>query len=181
MHLRFLKQFARVGFLSAAGTYSFYQISGRDMIKKVHNSFSIMSINPTTTWDDNYDFRSPASLVKPLQENPSPELENEYNKKLEKQTPRSIRNVILIRHGQYIFGDTDEERKLTEIGKQQATFTGKRLNELAIPIDNVVVSTMTRAQETANLIIKQLPKKETVIERKDCKMLEEGAVFKPSD
>lgn len=38
---------------------------------------------------------------------------------------------------------------------------------------------MTRAQETANLILKQLPKSE-LIKREDCRMLEEGAVCKPS-
>lgn len=37
---------------------------------------------------------------------------------------------------------------------------------------------MTRARDTANIILKQLPKSEN-IKREDCKMLEEGAVCKP--
>jgi serine/threonine-protein phosphatase PGAM5 len=53
------------------------------------------------------------------------------------------------------------------------------LSEVGISLDKVVVSTMTRAQETANLILKQIPKSDS-IKRDDCKMLEEGAVCKPS-
>lgn len=156
-----LKNFAKISLLSVAGGATFYQISGGNRgFKVVHNSFM-----PTTTWDSNWDFRA--------------EKENEANLKIEKNTPKAIRHILLIRHGQYVYKNTDIERKLTEIGREQATFTGKRLNELAIPIDDVIVSTMTRAQETANLILKQLPKGAS-IKRDDCKMLEEGAVCMPS-
>lgn len=155
-----LKKFAKISLLSVAGGATFYQISGGNRgFKVVHNSFM-----PTTTWDSNWDFRA--------------EKENEANLKIEKNTPKAIRHILLIRHGQYVYKNTDIERKLTEIGREQATFTGKRLNELAIPIDDVIVSTMTRAQETANLILKQLPKGAS-IKRDDCKMLEEGAVCMP--
>lgn len=156
-----LKNFAKISLLSVAGGATFYQISGGNRgFKVVHNSFM-----PTTTWDNNWDFRA--------------DKENEANLKIEKNTPKAIRHILLIRHGQYVYKNTDIERKLTEIGREQATFTGKRLNELAIPIDDVIVSTMTRAQETANLILKQLPKGAS-IKRDDCKMLEEGAVCMPS-
>lgn len=167
-----LKKFAKISLLSVAGGATFYQISGGNRgFKVVHNSFM-----PTTTWDNNWDFRAAPKVLK---ENLSAEKENEANLKIEKNTPKAIRHILLIRHGQYVYKNTDIERKLTEIGREQATFTGKRLNELAIPIDDVIVSTMTRAQETANLILKQLPKGAS-IKRDDCKMLEEGAVCMPS-
>lgn len=171
MHFGFFKQFAKISLLSVAGGATFYQISGGSRgFKIVYNSFT-----PTTTWDSNWDHRAP----RVLKENSAALQENEVNSKIENNTPKAIRNILLIRHGQYIYKDTDKERKLTELGRGQATFTGKRLSELAIPIDSVVVSTMTRAQETANLILKQLPKGAS-IKRDDCKMLEEGAVMKPS-
>lgn len=68
---------------------------------------------------------------------------------------------------------------LTKLGREQAELTGKRLEQLRVPIDDVVVSTMTRAQETANIILKQISTSEG-IKRIDCKMMEEGAVYKPS-
>jgi serine/threonine-protein phosphatase PGAM5 len=114
-----------------------------------------------------------------LPNNSSAEKQNEYNSKLEKQTIKAVRNIILIRHGQYVYGDTDQERMLTKLGREQAELTGKRLEQLRVPIDDVVVSTMTRAQETANIILKQISMSEG-IKRVDCKMMEEGAVYKPS-
>lgn len=181
MIFRNFKNLAKITFLSGVGGVAFYQMTdGHDrLFRKVHNSFTPGKIT-LQKWDDNWDFRAAASLIKPLKENATPEMENEYNKKLEKHTSKAVRHILLIRHGQYIYGDNDELRKLTELGREQATLTGKRINELAIPIDNIVVSTMTRAQETADLIIKQLPKKETIIKRDNCKMIEEGAVYPPS-
>jgi serine/threonine-protein phosphatase PGAM5 len=172
----FLKQFARIGLLSAAGGVSLYHLNG---FKEVHNSFVLSPNNPQSKWDHNWDFRAPTSLVKPLPENASAEKQNEYNSKLEKQVPTAVRNIILIRHGQYEYRDTDAERVLTKLGREQAELTGKRLEQIRIPIDNVVVSTMTRAQETANIILKQLSLVEG-IERVNCKLMEEGAVYKPS-
>lgn len=40
----------------------------------------------------------------------------------------------------------------------QAKLTGQRLAELQVPIDNIVISTMTRAQQTGKIIMDCLPK-----------------------
>lgn len=43
--------------------------------------------------------------------------DDNYESKLEEQTPTATRHLILIRHGQYnTNGDTDKERILTELG-----------------------------------------------------------------
>lgn len=60
--------------------------------------------------------RDPKSLVKPIDLNDS-KLQNEYNQKVEGKKSRAARHIFLIRHGQYnLNGETDEERKLTELG-----------------------------------------------------------------
>lgn len=90
------------------------------------------------TWNTNWDFL-------------------EGNKKYG-DNPRKYRLLVLVRHGQYEYADTDEERVLTPLGRQQAEKTGARLRKLLdskkIPMDNVRVvhSTMTRAIETADLM-----------------------------
>lgn len=53
-----------------------------------------------------------------------------------------------------------------------------RLTELKIPIDEVVISTMTRAQETGKLILEQLSARETISVKNDT-LLEEGAPIPP--
>lgn len=85
----------------------------------------------------------------------------------------------MIRHGQYnLNGKTDTDRFLTEIGSTQAKFSGDRLAELKIPFDNVVISTMTRAQQTGKIILSCLPKLENLTIENDS-MLEEGAPIPP--
>jgi len=60
--------------------------------------------------------RQPKSLVKPV-DSDKPELQDKYNKKIEGQKSCATRHIFLIRHGQYnVYGETDEERKLTELG-----------------------------------------------------------------
>lgn len=50
-----------------------------------------------------------------------------------------VRNILLIRHGQYVYkeGSPDSERVLTELGKEQALLTGKRLASMNIKFDKV--------------------------------------------
>lgn len=80
------------------------------------------------------------------------------NETLEKSKTTATRHLILIRHGQYnTDGQTDSERVLTKLGRQQAQQTGKRLRELGIPITSMVKSTMFRAQETGSIISQNLP------------------------
>mmetsp|Transcript_29650 Transcript_29650/g.50270 ORF Transcript_29650/g.50270 Transcript_29650/m.50270 type:complete len:274 (-) Transcript_29650:151-972(-) len=74
---------------------------------------------------------------------------------------KTSHTFIMVRHGQYVYGKTDTERKLTELGRKQATRTGERLKALEEkgfipPIKRVVYSTMTRATETHKLISAKL-------------------------
>ena len=80
-------------------------------------------------------------------------------------------------------GSTDKERILTELGKEQATTCGKRIQELVdkgilFPIKYCYYSTMSRAKETHDLIIPMLTEKPIYDE--PCTMIREGAVCKPS-
>ena len=73
--------------------------------------------------------------------------------------PLVTRNIILIRHGQYnMKGTNDKEKCLTELGKQQAIYTGIRLNELGLgsKLNFVMKSTQMRARETSDLVCMQL-------------------------
>lgn len=120
--------------------------------------------------------RDPKSLVKPLKESATPEAENSFNEKLEKTKSKSVRHLILIRHGQYnLNGETDTDRYLTEVGRRQAAFTGERLKELKIPFDLMVRSTMTRAQETGKIISSHIAN----IPIENCSLIEEGAPIPP--
>lgn len=77
--------------------------------------------------------REPLSLLKPLKSKAKPEDENGHNEAVEAIKPKSVRHIILIRHGQYnLNGDTDAERYLTDIGRKQARLTGERLKALRI-------------------------------------------------
>lgn len=126
---------------------------------------------PEVKWDHNWDKREPASLIKPPK-NGEPHDENAYNEMIEQNKSKAVRNLILIRHGQYnLSGKGDKERVLTPLGRNQATQTGKRLKELNYPYTRIIRSTLTRAQETGELIAKQLPGVEV---SDDC-LLEEGS------
>lgn len=72
-------------------------------------------------------------------------------------TSKATRHILLIRHGQYSYRDNDSDCKLTLLGREQANFTGRRLNELGIEYDRIIHSTMTRAIETAQIISKHIP------------------------
>lgn len=98
---------------------------------------------------------------------------------MEENRSKATRHLILIRHGQYnLDGATDKERTLTELGRAQAIKTGERLRDLKIPIDDFVVSTMVRAQETSKLILDQLPQKD-IIKVENEPMIQEGAPIEP--
>ncbi len=70
--------------------------------------------------------RDPASYVKPKNtvtdsnNNVDPGTESGSRSEIEKMTPHVSRHIFLIRHGHYnINGEADEERGLTELGKQR--------------------------------------------------------------
>lgn len=121
--------------------------------------------------------RDPKSTVKPLKSNAGAEDENKHNEEVEKKKPKAVRHLILIRHGQYYLnGKTDAQRVLTELGKEQANYTGVRLKALTLPWDEVVQSTLTRAIETTTIITKALSQNVKV---DSDPLLEEGAPIPP--
>ncbi|KAL0266994.1 UNVERIFIED_CONTAM: hypothetical protein PYX00_009384 [Menopon gallinae] len=127
-------------------------------------------------WDPNWDRRNPPEM---LEERGIRDDDKNYSIELEKCKPRASRNLLLIRHGQYnIKGNNDEERMLTALGREQAEITGNRLKELNLPYASLHKSTMTRAQETAEIILNCL-KDITIPEIKNCNLLEEGAPIPP--
>lgn len=171
-----LRKVSKITFSALSGV-SFYYYLSDPKVKTVHSSWTT-NFAPAE-WDFNWDHRAATSFVKPLPQNATEDKENVYNKKLEKHKSKATRHIILIRHGQYhLNGATDKERYLTELGRQQAKFTGKRLVELKIPIDDVVISTMTRAQETGNIILEQIPQRKTIPVIND-PLIEEGAPIAP--
>lgn len=179
MSWRLFSKISKVA-LGSAGGISIYCLlnSNESKLKTVHNSWTT-NHKPSLEWDFNWDHRACTSLVKPLSKDASPEKENAHNEKLDKHRSKAVRHIILIRHGQYnLNGATDKERILTELGRAQAKLTGQRLAELKIPIDDVVISTMTRAQETGNIILDQLPHRELLSIQHDS-LIEEGAPIPP--
>ena len=65
------------------------------------------------------------------------------------------KTIILVRHGQYIPAASNQREQLTALGRRQAQYAGKRLSERP-RIDRIVHSTMPRANETAQIIRKEL-------------------------
>jgi len=150
-----------------------------------------LSMGMGIKWDRNWDHREPASTVKPLKENATDEEKAAHDEKITANTPKANRIIVMVRHGQYnLEGTQDSERFLTDLGKKQAEGTGQRLgllysrylqkldengNEVKNKNIKLVKSTMTRATETANIILSQLPD----IEHTNCDLLREGAPCVP--
>ena len=86
--------------------------------------------HPPAEWDYNWDKREPKSLVRPLKSNATDEEIEAYEAKVKEHTPTARRTYILVRHGQYEMKDTDEERILTALGRDQANSAGERLQAL---------------------------------------------------
>mmetsp|Transcript_15786 Transcript_15786/g.23739 ORF Transcript_15786/g.23739 Transcript_15786/m.23739 type:complete len:284 (+) Transcript_15786:57-908(+) len=112
------------------------------------------------------------------------DLRGDNQKDEEKKSKGVSHQIILIRHGQYEFGDSDEKRVLTDLGRQQANRTGERLLELhnsgkIHPIKYVYYSPLARATETHSTISLHLPK--TILKHnvQPCSMIREGAVCVP--
>jgi len=98
-----------------------------------------------SSWDYNWDRRDPSYQR-------GSDTNNNY-------TPTATRHILLIRHGQYnLAGKTDQERYLTDLGRDQARLTGVRLADLSFPYTRIIHSNMTRAIETAEILQKSLPK-----------------------
>lgn len=132
-------------------------------------------------WDDNWDLgtiRFPPQESALLKEKIEVPLVNAVNETIGScpsgPKPTATRHIILVRHGQYVHNVEDRLRKLTDLGKQQSTLTGERLKSLGIKISKMVVSTMTRAQETGGLIEEALTE---AVEKNHCSLLREGAPY----
>ncbi|XP_041792182.1 serine/threonine-protein phosphatase PGAM5, mitochondrial isoform X2 [Chelmon rostratus] len=127
------------------------------------------------SWDFNWDKRDPSSLSngkkkEAASEDPSSEQDN--------GKPKATRNILLIRHSQYnLSGNSDKERILTPLGREQAELTGKRLAALGLKYDVLIHSSMARATETAHIISKHLPG--PGVELLSCDLLREGAPIEP--
>ncbi|CAL2032695.1 hypothetical protein CAEBREN_05609 [Caenorhabditis brenneri] len=137
-----------------------------------HNGKSFDEHFPRGEWDKNWDFRDPISLVDKRKWEKADE---EGRKKLiEENKASATRNIFLIRHGQY---HLDREHKsLTQLGREQAELLGKRLAQSDIKFTSMTMSTMTRATETANIILKHLPED---LSRTSSSLIEEGPPYPP--
>ncbi|CAK9804742.1 Serine/threonine-protein phosphatase Pgam5, mitochondrial [Anthophora plagiata] len=162
------------GLGAISGAMLFYPNDDNNQQSQKHNSW-IAHSSPWVKWNHNWDRRDPKSLVKPMKINNDSD-QNTYNKELASKTTKATRHIILIRHGQYhTEAKTDSEGTLTDLGQKQAEATGKRLQELGLPYTSLIHSTMTRAQETGNIIKKSLEN----VEVKDDSLLNEGAPIQP--
>ncbi|KAG8035442.1 hypothetical protein G9C98_006888 [Cotesia typhae] len=179
-----LQKFAAVlGVGTVSGAAAIYYngyISPKEKYESTYNNSpkfpGVGELTPSVKWDSNWDRRDPKSLIKPNKLETIFSDENKYNAEIEAHKPRAARHLLLIRHGQYnLNGSTDTQRILTELGRNQADCTGKRLQHLALPYSLIVRSTMTRAQETAKIIETSLPNVPVV----DDSLLVEGCPILP--
>ncbi|XP_063929716.1 serine/threonine-protein phosphatase Pgam5, mitochondrial isoform X2 [Zophobas morio] len=165
---------AFLGVCVASGAITYYYLTSPN--KKVYASWTT-NYEPSAyaKWNDNWDHRSPKYLINSKVYKNETE-SNRINEEIMSQKPKSVRHIILIRHGQYnVEGQTDAERTLTRLGKVQAEYTGKRLQELGFPYTSMVKSTMSRAQETGSIISTCLPQ----VPVNSCDLLVEGAPIPP--
>ena len=71
-----------------------------------------------------------------------------------------VRNLFLIRHGEYVHDDTCDEEVgcgLDELGREQARLVAARLDGLPLAFTSLQSSPMTRARETAAIIAAHFP------------------------
>ncbi|GAB0098505.1 Serine/threonine-protein phosphatase Pgam5, mitochondrial [Sergentomyia squamirostris] len=171
------QKFAPVLFGAVGGATTYYFYIRKKESSTVFNSWTThFEVSKCGKWDSNWDHRDPSAIVKPLKKDSDPTEDNKYNEKLEKATPKAIRHLILVRHGQYNQqGDLDSKHYLTEVGRKQAGFTGERLKSLKFNFDKMYKSTMLRAQETGSIISESLPK----VPVESCSLIEEGAPIPP--
>jgi len=134
------------------------------------------NFEPSVKWDYNWDKRDLTSIIKPAKNEDDVLEQNRVNEEKEKFKPTAFRHLILIRHGQYeMTGKTDEDRKLTLLGRKQADAVAKRLKDLGYNYTKLTRSTMTRAMETSDIILEYFPDIPT--ETDD--MLREGSPIPP--
>ncbi|VDM01447.1 unnamed protein product [Schistocephalus solidus] len=127
---------------------------------------SEISKSRITPWNSNWDGRD---LVSSTDSRSNGDISSSPRR------PQSSRHIILVRHGQYHYAADDSDCHLTKLGREQTDYTGQRLKQLNLPYSRIIYSTMTRAVESTDEIIKHLPEVPAV----PCDRLREGAPFPP--
>ncbi|CAL7945174.1 unnamed protein product [Xylocopa violacea] len=143
-----------VGF-GAIGSAMLFYPNDDDHNQSSQKQNSWITPSSWSKWDHNWDRRHPEWLANVA--NLDNDINKESRKKRSIRAKSNVKHIILIRHGQYnTEGKADSDRTLTNLGKQQAEATGKRLQELGLPYSLMVQSTIVRAKETAKIIEKYL-------------------------
>ncbi|VDP28761.1 unnamed protein product [Schistosoma margrebowiei] len=119
-----------------------------------------ISIKP---WNWDWDGRSPSNV------GTDASLQGE----IVTSKPKCTRHLLFIRHGQYHYAKEDSDCHLTGLGRQQLECTGMRLRELNFPYRKLYYSTMTRAVESAELVLNHLPD----VQAEPSDALREGAPY----
>jgi len=137
-------------------------IENKNIVRNVtkENGNMNSSSKRTTTWDYNWD---------------------RLHSNEQTTSTTSTRVIHLVRHGQFNQkGKDDAKHTLTDLGKRQASLAGKRLRDI-IPKGTtpkrIISSTMTRAEETAQIIRDEFFKEIQTIEKSD--LLREGGPIRP--
>ena len=130
----------------------------------------------------NHAFAASATLNDSYKSHPTPwdfswdnRHTNQTNKSNSSLKSTASRHILLIRHGQYHYAEDDADCNLTSLGREQLDLTGRRLKQLNLPYSHIFYSTMTRAIESTNEIIKHIPG----VPATPCDLLREGAPFPP--
>ncbi|XP_054711033.1 serine/threonine-protein phosphatase PGAM5, mitochondrial-like [Uloborus diversus] len=163
-----------------------YALAGGGVMYSIFNYFQsekegeqiswTTNFEPSAKWDYNWDRREPLSVIKPAEKENDPIEQNRMNEEKVRVTPTAIRHIFLIRHGQYDeSAEKDSDRRLTELGIKQAQAVGQRLLDLKFNYTSLVRSSMTRAVETSNIILKYFP--DLSVETDD--LLREGRPIPP--
>lgn len=113
-------------------------------------------------WDINWDKMEPSmdgtTVWPPANQNEANTSSNSSRRDdgVKDEQPKAIRHIFLIRHGQFTHADNDCDRTLTELGKEQAAFAGKKLGNMGIKFSSITSSSFLRAIQTANIILQNI-------------------------
>jgi phosphohistidine phosphatase len=74
-------------------------------------------------------------------------------------------HIFFLRHGDASSDSRydDSERPLTDLGMRQATMVGTFLQRMNVTIDSVISSPLTRAQETASIILSNFKNRQATV------------------
>ncbi|GFQ82417.1 hypothetical protein TNCT_574661 [Trichonephila clavata] len=150
---------------SCLGLFNYFQTE-----KKTVKMACTTSFQPSVKWNYNWDKRDYSTIMKPgnnkdgLPQNDEPKI---------KSGPTARRQILLVRHGEFdTSAEKDVDRHLTPLGREQANLVGQRLKDLNPNYTKLVRSTMTRAQETSDIILKHFPD----LPVEDCDLLRESRI-----